>query len=155
MKSLDSVDVSFAHVCITVNNKVQILSLSLSLSLSPLSHSLSLSPSPSPLSVLFYCFVVVAVVAVFLSLKKKKKSITFYIPINWCGARSTCLWAYRNLWQLETETRTVQACKDSLSKTTAQGTLDDGRRCGRQKDRWTDNVKEWTSLTMASRRRDW
>ena len=37
---------------------------------------------------------------------------------------------------------------DSLSKTILQGTLEDGRRCGRQKKCWVDSIKEWTSLPM-------
>ena len=51
--------------------------------------------------------------------------------------------------------------RDSLSKTTLQGTLEGGRRRGRQRKCWMDNIKEWTSLPMpelltrASRRKDW
>ena len=37
---------------------------------------------------------------------------------------------------------------DSLSKTILQGTLEAGRRRGRQRKCWTDNIKEWTSLPM-------
>ena len=50
---------------------------------------------------------------------------------------------------------------DSLSKTILQGTLEDGRRLGRQRKYWMDNIKEWTSLPMpelptkASCRKDW
>ena len=50
---------------------------------------------------------------------------------------------------------------NSLSKTILQGTFEDGRRCGRLKNYWMDNIKEWTSLPMpelptrASCRRDW
>ena len=50
---------------------------------------------------------------------------------------------------------------DSLSKTILQGTLEGGRRCGRLRKCWMDNVEEWTSLpvpellTMASRNEDW
>ena len=50
---------------------------------------------------------------------------------------------------------------DSLSKTILQGTLEGGRRRGREKKCWMDNVKEWTSLPMpelltrASCRKDW
>ena len=36
----------------------------------------------------------------------------------------------------------------SLSKTIPQGTLEGGRRHGRQKKCWMDNIKEWTSLLM-------
>ena len=37
---------------------------------------------------------------------------------------------------------------DSLSKTILRGTLEKGRRRGRQKRCWMDNIKEWTSLPM-------
>ena len=49
---------------------------------------------------------------------------------------------------------------DSLFKSILQGTLEDGRHCGRQRKCWMDNIKEWTSLPMAellqiARRKDW
>ena len=50
---------------------------------------------------------------------------------------------------------------DSLSKTILQGTLEDGRRRGRQRKCWMDNIKDWTSvpapdlLIAASCRKDW
>ena len=50
---------------------------------------------------------------------------------------------------------------DSLSKTILQGTLEGGRRRGRQRKCWMDNIKEWTSLpipellTRTSYRKDW
>ena len=34
---------------------------------------------------------------------------------------------------------------DSLSNTILQGTLEDGRRRGRQRKCWMDNIEEWTS----------
>jgi hypothetical protein len=37
---------------------------------------------------------------------------------------------------------------DTLSKTIMQGTVEGGRRRGRQKKNWQDNVKEWTDLTI-------
>ena len=37
---------------------------------------------------------------------------------------------------------------DSLSKTILQGTLEGGRRRGRQRKCWMDNIREWTSLPM-------
>ena len=37
---------------------------------------------------------------------------------------------------------------DSLSETIFQGTLEGGRRRGRQRKCWMDNSKEWTSLPM-------
>ena len=50
---------------------------------------------------------------------------------------------------------------DSLFKIILQGTLEGGRRRGRQRKCWMDNIKEWSSLpmpellTQASRRKDW
>ena len=50
---------------------------------------------------------------------------------------------------------------DSLSKTILQGTLEGGRRRGRQRKCCMDNIKEWTSLPMpelptrACCRKDW
>ena len=52
-------------------------------------------------------------------------------------------------------------CNDSLSITILQGILEGGRRRGRQRKYWMDNIKEWTSLPMpelltrASSRKDW
>ena len=37
---------------------------------------------------------------------------------------------------------------DSLCKTVLQGTVDGGRRRGRQRKSWMCNIKEWTSLPM-------
>ena len=36
-----------------------------------------------------------------------------------------------------------------LAKTILQGTVDGGRRQGRQRRRWEDNVREWTGLEFA------
>ena len=36
-----------------------------------------------------------------------------------------------------------------LAKTTLQGTEKGGRRQGRQKKRWEDNIREWTGLEFA------
>ena len=51
---------------------------------------------------------------------------------------------------------TVKRCKlqwyghvsrsSSLAKTIVQGTVKGGRRQGRQRKRWEDNVREWTGL---------
>ena len=35
-----------------------------------------------------------------------------------------------------------------LSKTVLQGTVNGGRKRGRQKKRWEDNIKEWTGLSL-------
>ena len=37
---------------------------------------------------------------------------------------------------------------NTISKTILQGTLEGGRRRGRPKKNWVENVKEWTDLTM-------
>ena len=36
-----------------------------------------------------------------------------------------------------------------LAKTIWHGTLQEGRRQGRQRKRWEDNIREWTSLEFA------
>ena len=38
--------------------------------------------------------------------------------------------------------------RDSLCKTIMQGTIDGVHRRGRQRKSWSDNVKEWTGMTM-------
>ena len=40
-----------------------------------------------------------------------------------------------------------------LAKSTLQGTVKEERRRGRQKKRWEDNIKEWTSLEFAKSQR--
>ena len=48
-----------------------------------------------------------------------------------------------------------------LAKTIMQGTVQGGRRRGRQRKRWEDNIPEWTGLTLgaamrkAERREEW
>ena len=37
---------------------------------------------------------------------------------------------------------------DNLAKTIMQGTVQGGRRRGRQKRRWEDNIKEWTGVPL-------
>ena len=54
---------------------------------------------------------------------------------------------------------TVKRCKlqwyghvsrsSSLAKTILQGTVQGGRRQGRQRKRWEDNIREWTGLEFA------
>ena len=93
----------------------------------------------------------------------EEASLIWGRPTTGCGARSTSLWVHRNLfWQL-TETCMVRHVtrQDSLSKTIPQGTAEGGRRRGRQRKWWMDNIKELTSLPMpelltrASCRKDW
>ena len=38
---------------------------------------------------------------------------------------------------------------DGLAKTVLQGTVEGGRKRGRQKKTWKDNVEEWTGKTFA------
>ena len=40
-----------------------------------------------------------------------------------------------------------------LAKTILQGTLKGGRRQGRQRKRWEDNIREWTGLEFAKSHR--
>ena len=40
-----------------------------------------------------------------------------------------------------------------LAKTTLQGTVKGGRRQGRHKKRWEDNIREWTGLEFAKSQR--
>ena len=40
-----------------------------------------------------------------------------------------------------------------LAKTSLQGTVKGGRRQGRQKKRWEDNIREWTGLEFAKSQR--
>ena len=48
-----------------------------------------------------------------------------------------------------------------LAKTILQGTVPGGRRKGRQKKKWEDNIREWTglelrdTLRLAERRKEW
>ena len=41
------------------------------------------------------------------------------------------------------------SCLPSLGKTFLQGTVKGGRRQGRQRKRWEDNLREWTGLEFA------
>ena len=43
--------------------------------------------------------------------------------------------------------------QSGLAKTILQGTVKAGRRQGRQKKRWEDNIKEWTGLGFAKSQR--
>ena len=40
-----------------------------------------------------------------------------------------------------------------LAKTTLQGTVKGGRRQGRQRKRWEDNIKEWKGLKFGTSQR--
>ena len=40
-----------------------------------------------------------------------------------------------------------------LAKTISQGTVKEGRRQGRQRKRWEDNIREWTGLEFAKSQR--
>ena len=42
-----------------------------------------------------------------------------------------------------------------LSKTILQGTVKEGRRQGRQRKRWEDNIREWTGLELAKSQWQW
>ena len=44
-------------------------------------------------------------------------------------------------------------CSSGLAKTILQGTVKGGRRQGRQKKRWKDNIREWTGLEFGKSQR--
>ena len=46
------------------------------------------------------------------------------------------------------------SCSSGLAKTILQGTVKGGRRQGRQKKRWEDNIREWTGLEFAKFQRE-
>ena len=48
---------------------------------------------------------------------------------------------------------TVISRSSGLAKTILQGTVKGGRRHGRQRNRWEDNIGEWTSLEFAKSQR--
>ena len=88
-----------------------------------------------------------------------KTSIWVWSKINFLVGPEECLLAIvkrRKLAWFGHVTR-----HDSLSKTILRGIFGGGRRCGRQKKRWMDNIKEWTFLSMpklltkASCRKEW
>ena len=41
-------------------------------------------------------------------------------------------------------------CHDMLPKIMLQGTVDGGRRSGKPRKSWKDNIKEWTGQSMSS-----
>ena len=45
------------------------------------------------------------------------------------------------------------SCSSSLAKTILQGTVKGGRRQGRQRKRWADNIREWTGLEFGKSQR--
>ena len=45
------------------------------------------------------------------------------------------------------------SCTSGLAKTILHGTVKGGRRQGRQKKRWEDNIGEWTGLEFARSQR--
>ena len=55
----------------------------------------------------------------------------------------------------ETQAAVVRSCLRSsgLAKTILQGTVKGGRRRGRQKKGWEDNIREWIGLEFAKSQR--
>ena len=55
----------------------------------------------------------------------------------------------------ETQTAVVWSClcSSGLAKTILQGTVKGGRRQGRQRKRWEDNIRKWTGLQFAKSQR--
>ena len=45
------------------------------------------------------------------------------------------------------------SCSSGLVKTIFQGTVKGGRRQGRQRKRWEDNIREWTGLVFGKSKR--
>ena len=45
------------------------------------------------------------------------------------------------------------SCSSGLAKTILQGTVKGGRRQGGQRERWEDNIREWTGLEFAKAQR--
>ena len=45
------------------------------------------------------------------------------------------------------------SCSSGLDKTILQGTVKAGRRQGRQRKRWEDNIREWTGLEFCRSQR--
>ena len=45
------------------------------------------------------------------------------------------------------------SCSSGLAKTILQGTVKGGKRQGRQRKRWEDNIREWTGLEFAKSQR--
>ena len=45
------------------------------------------------------------------------------------------------------------SCSSGLAKTILQGTVKGGRRQGRQRKRWEDNIREWTGLEFGKSQR--
>ena len=66
-------------------------------------------------------------------------------------------WTSRNLLTI-VKRRKLQwyghvSCSSGLAKTILQGTVKGGRRQGRQRERWEDNIREWTGLEFAKSQR--
>ena len=45
------------------------------------------------------------------------------------------------------------SCSSGLAKTILQGTVKGGRKQGRQRKRWEDNIRKWTDLEFARSQR--
>ena len=45
------------------------------------------------------------------------------------------------------------SCSSGLAKTILQGTVKGGRKQGRQRKRWEDNIRKWTGLEFAKSQR--
>ena len=45
------------------------------------------------------------------------------------------------------------SCSSGLAKTILQGTVKVGRRQGRQRKRWEDNIRKWTGLEFGKSQR--
>ena len=89
---------------------------------------------------------------------------------SWSTGEKIChcrISAHCSLWCMKTPHEglltTVQRCKlqwhghvshlSGLAKTILQGTVKGGRRQGRQRKRWEDNIREWTGLEFTKSQR--
>ena len=69
-------------------------------------------------------------------------------PTTWCGARSTSLWAYRNLlWQLSRDWNSHGSVMLHTPATSLWLSFMEGRQCcGQLRKCWMDNIRERTFL---------
>ena len=82
---------------------------------------------------------------------------THVTNVEVCAKIQQAIWPYVDLLTI------VKRCKlqwyghvshsSGLAKTILQGTVKGGRRQGRERKRWEDNIREWTGLELAKSQR--
>ena len=86
---------------------------------------------------------------------QKKRSL---LPLNFSRAKiQQAIGPHENLLTV-IKRRKLQwyghaACSSGLAKTILQGTAKGGRRQGRQRKRWEDNIRKWTGLEFGRSQR--